>query len=591
MPEAQENPTLFDLVDDPIATDKGSIYDYEASLGEYMSAAGSRAMDTNPVQLMLREGDFLGEDLANIAGKTEWVNADTARKEVTDAQLELKVPDNGISRFELDTLKYLKRREVEQFQTMARRSGPLTSVAGFGAGLAASAADPLNAASAFIPLVPEWRYASWLAKASGFGERTAIRAGVGALEGGVGAALIEPFVYAGATDQQLDYSLADSFMNVAFGTALGGGLHTIGGSAFDTFNAKTLSALREMDASFSRADMLARVAPDGARMDALSDAVRSLENDVPVRADGSFADYGITDREFANQSYDFSPEQTRAARAAVVIARVGDEGEASTSLLQTIRAMGGVKVRDANGQLTREGAEILAVLGDTRMPGLINNKRGVTADYLREALTEDGWFRSKDTAATDIQELYDVLDAAARGEKPQRYGETRGASVRNTAMRELSDAGVKDSDSVSAATMKVAEHRAAIERERMAEDPDFEPMEITYREEPGDGEDLAGPVTDEMLSRYEPDRQEYGDDPIDVQASRLADEGVAKSGEDLKTVAEDVQFLDQQIEGLKTRELWTKEDDAALAQGDEAAKAFEKEASIYRAAAVCMMEG
>jgi hypothetical protein len=66
-----------------------------------------------------------------------------------------------------------------------------------------------------------------------FASRAAVRAQVGAVEGLAGAALLEPLVYGIATDLQKDYTLADSFLNVAFGTILGGGLHVGGGAVRD----------------------------------------------------------------------------------------------------------------------------------------------------------------------------------------------------------------------------------------------------------------------------------------------------------------------------------------------------------------------
>jgi hypothetical protein len=47
----------------------------------------------------------------------------------------------------------------------------------------------------------------------------------GVTEGAVGAALVEPLVYSAAKRVQADYGAADSLLNIAFGSILGGGLH------------------------------------------------------------------------------------------------------------------------------------------------------------------------------------------------------------------------------------------------------------------------------------------------------------------------------------------------------------------------------
>lgn len=115
-----------------------------------------------------------------------------------------------------------KQEELARRETLARGPQGLgTGAAQLLTGLAVSAADPLNVASAFVPIVPEARYAIW---AERFG-KTGARLARGAVEGAAGAALVEPLVYGAAALDQSDYGLLDSFLNVTFGAVLGGGLH------------------------------------------------------------------------------------------------------------------------------------------------------------------------------------------------------------------------------------------------------------------------------------------------------------------------------------------------------------------------------
>lgn len=142
----------------------------------------------------------------------------------------------GRLKFDADTpepiaqeLKALKTREIERQDTMRRaQAGVGTALT---AGLVASVIDPLNIASAFIPVVGEARYAAMVAR---FGV-TGARAARGAIEGAVGAAIVEPFTLAAASYEQADYSAADSLASIAFGTALGSGLHVAGGAIKDRF--------------------------------------------------------------------------------------------------------------------------------------------------------------------------------------------------------------------------------------------------------------------------------------------------------------------------------------------------------------------
>jgi len=55
--------------------------------------------------------------------------------------------------------------------------------------------------------------------------RAAVRAGIGAIEGTAGAAMLEPATYALSRAEQRDYTMADSLANLAFGGIMGGGLH------------------------------------------------------------------------------------------------------------------------------------------------------------------------------------------------------------------------------------------------------------------------------------------------------------------------------------------------------------------------------
>lgn len=115
-----------------------------------------------------------------------------------------------------------KRAELIRRDVIARAPGGfLPGAARFGAGLARAALDPLNVASAFVPVVSQARFAGLVARLGVSGARVSR----GVIEGAVGNALIEPLVAGLSIGQQRDYTLADSLVNVALGGVLGGGLH------------------------------------------------------------------------------------------------------------------------------------------------------------------------------------------------------------------------------------------------------------------------------------------------------------------------------------------------------------------------------
>lgn len=594
------------FTDGELASDPGTIFDYDVTSGEAFGAGFGRQFDTNPLALVARQARYLSEDMQALAGGGNFVDQETARAEVTSRGLDLKIPAGGISRQELDMLQYLKQREIEQNVTTARSRGIAPTAAGFAGGIAASLTDPINVASNFIPIVSQARYAQWLARAGeGVLVRAAVRAGAGAIEGAVGSALIEPIVYTGATSEQLDYGLLDSFLNVTLGGAIGGGLHAVGGAIYDRGAATT--RLRDF----------AGAAPEQVKRDAMQAAVAALERGEAVDAESVFVKhlgdkYGVTDREFLDRAMDFDDAEFDAARSLVVMARGGEDAASPTSsLLQAVRMAGGIKVRNAAGELTREGAEVMAVLGDMRAPGLINNKNGKSPDYLREMLVEDGWLRAdRDVSASDLQELYDALERVARGERVMRAGEERGTRLKGEAMETMARAGVTDADTMRQAAVKVAEMRARELRERANPDTgdlDFEPMEIIYRE-PGDENPLAAPQTLEELMQFEEfsgvgrgrnlsdlierAKVERTEDAFRRQFVDKADETLAaekaRPKDKIESVRQDEAEFRDVVEEYRGQGRVTADDDNVLKQADELAGWAERRARAFEAAAGCI---
>ena len=142
-----------------------------------------------------------------------------------------------------------KQAERERQSIIAR--GPQgfgVGVAKFAVGLGVSMLDPINVASAFIPVVGQARMAQMVAQ-QGF---TRARFAKGIREGAVGAAVVEPIVALAASQLQADYGLADSFLNITFGSILGGGLHVASGKLSDLairteFKAKVRQARQDLD--------------------------------------------------------------------------------------------------------------------------------------------------------------------------------------------------------------------------------------------------------------------------------------------------------------------------------------------------------
>lgn len=197
--------------------------------GELASTAFDDALISNPSVAYYRQ-KYLE---TSYALSPDTVDAQTARQRLKDEGIEgrLQIPDQGIPRFALDTLIDRKKDEIKRAEVLAKAPG---GIAGgsvrLAAGLGASLLDPLNIASAFVPVVGEARYAQLLGRAPlGIVGRTAVRAGVGAAEGTAGTAALEPIVAQSKYADQADYTMGDSLANIAFGGVFGAGLHSIGG--------------------------------------------------------------------------------------------------------------------------------------------------------------------------------------------------------------------------------------------------------------------------------------------------------------------------------------------------------------------------
>jgi hypothetical protein len=207
---------------------------YKLSLSQTLGVTAEDTWHFNPLYSIYRYGNLLEtrSDGPPMGGTDEF-NAQA----YSSTEQEPLIPRDELNRkysklgllFEqdekqstVDLLAKYKKDEIERNERLQRgQTGVVAGTLKFATGLGVSMADPINIASAFIPIVGEARFASLVAK-QGF---TTARLAKGAIEGGVGAALIEPIVYGVAQAEQADYGLMDSLLNVTFGTVIGGGLH------------------------------------------------------------------------------------------------------------------------------------------------------------------------------------------------------------------------------------------------------------------------------------------------------------------------------------------------------------------------------
>jgi len=175
----------------------------------------------------------------------------------------IEVGDEGITTG-LASLLADRHDERRDFQsTLSRSRGGIgLGAAQFGVAIAGSFLDPLNVASVFIPSVAASRFASLSAR---YGtSRSKIATGV--VDGAIGAAVIEPVVIGAAiAEQDRDYGLMDSFLNVAVGAALGGSINAVTGgiSSFGRYRRQRhLARLSAVEADQAQRISIAQVMND-----------------------------------------------------------------------------------------------------------------------------------------------------------------------------------------------------------------------------------------------------------------------------------------------------------------------------------------
>jgi len=213
-----------------------------ASLGETIGAVAGDGLDKNPMALIERWRSRSEREEAD-DGYNLMSEEDANNQFGIPGHLKFDGPTDATTGRELF---HLKRDEIRREEVLARGGQGLgTAAAHLAAGFVVSAIDPINIASAFVPVIGPARYGIALARRSGNLARAGLRARVGAVEGLAGAALVEPIVYGLTQQEQADYGAVDSLLNLTFGTILGGGLHAGGGAALDKI--RTMRSGRDVD--------------------------------------------------------------------------------------------------------------------------------------------------------------------------------------------------------------------------------------------------------------------------------------------------------------------------------------------------------
>lgn len=346
--------------------------------------------------------------------ETPLLTAEQARARIKEEGLDLTVDDAGIRAGALDILIERKREETKRkfiLDNAPASTVPVQLLAGF----AASVLDPINVVSAFVPVVGEARYASMLARAGqSVAARAAVRAQVGAVEGAVGAAMLEPLIlYASARDQA-DYDLTNSLLNVAFGSAMGGGLHSAGGLIGDLRRGNLLEAVKV------EAPEVAPSVTATPRAAAQEFALRVDENPMLALRDS-------LERGIAADRVRLAEDAGRQAREALIPEIRAELSEVAAGRLPNVRD---IRTEQAAVQRTLDTLDDTFKARAKEFQGQrMSRKQAERA--ARDAIAEERQRLNERKAelesATDVNRQAEIargeLNALQRGEIPQRYQE------------------------------------------------------------------------------------------------------------------------------------------------------------------------
>lgn len=199
-----------------------------ASWGEGFSAAMVDSLVGSPGPLALRGAEQMPYAVADAA--LQRTTSYRAHLNTSDVMLS---PEEANKKYGIGDLKFetpvadpVAKQLFEAQRTMLRRQDVIrrSQLGGFDifvASLGGAALDPLSVAAGVFPAVGLSRVGLGAEQAVGL----ASRVGRGALEGAASSVALTPATYLLSQSQQRPYTVADAFVDVVFGTALGAGVH------------------------------------------------------------------------------------------------------------------------------------------------------------------------------------------------------------------------------------------------------------------------------------------------------------------------------------------------------------------------------
>ncbi len=597
------------------------------------------------------EDEFASRVIGSIAAPA--IMADTLRTAIrgwTNPQGPMLSAEEANDRFAIGDLKFdgpvslYRAMDLNQTQKNMLRRQDIVNRSQIGffpqfvAGLGGAALDPVNIAASVLPggILARTGLALGSSRAATLG----MRAAYGATEGALGAAILAPGTYALSAAEARPYSVADMLIDVAFGTALGAGLHAGIGAFHNWRKGKGQMPLISQaveDATYETKVQLARgavadviegrpvnVAPVVDEIVAYHgsphkfDAFRLSDETISTGEGAQAFGHGLyfAESEAVARRYQKELTQMRTGAARRALAADGDvdaaiaKANAEIERLNAIPNAGGdVARRDSMVAIQRQKIEELTKLKETgsmsegQMYAVrINANKDAMLDWdaryadqpervkaaVDALLADDPVFRAWKTNGAIDRITGNLLYDRISGPQGMARGNAAGQQAASAALREAGIPGIKYLDAGS---------RDAGEGSRNYVIFDDSLVGITARN--GQPLNLKTARADIARSKLDPwtdpefkqasteatQAIEAADTPI---KARSEDQGIGSDLPEIREMDRVIEQTDQDLKAMEQLGTLSEADKASLKEADEMVKKAEERGKMRDLAAICL---
>jgi hypothetical protein len=512
-----------------------------------------RMMELNAAEADVQETEY-GPQLVPDTGVGIPLAQEAAQGRAKAAGVKLDIPAHGITQGALDILVRRKQEENDRKEILQRADNDLlTGALRLGTGLGVSLLDPINVASAFIPVVGITRYSNMLAAQSSRLGRAGVRLKVGGAEGAFGAALVEPIILTAADAEQADYDLTDSMLNIAFGTIMGGGLHAGAGAFGDAIKARQN-----------------RVSPVGSSAEALMNASPEVRQAMARGAMSQMATGRMVDVEVIGN---FTPVRSTERRVLVP----GKEPEIVTPNTDDAARKIAPELTAKYDALTERKKTYRRWLDELKQPqedrvvSPIDDQIAEIDAKIQKASAKNRARLNREKAVLEQERRFVAEEVVKRGDTPDMAQVHKDLQAVDEQMRDLAP---QLTDVYQKARSIVKENTTTTPGEA----PTYKVETVFERDRtPGIGRQIEETFAAERY--YLADKNASDEIAARVATAKVSDDPTVMAQEELSDV---MSQLTDELRRLDLEDVDFKAEDAAIAQADDMAKAMD-------AAASCML--